>query len=275
MKKFAREIIPPFILKTVKYLLRFQRTYISYNEALKNCSNPNGYQDDELVRVLVEETKEYLITLDKDPIKLDDQTTVYTLIPFTFLCSRKVINVLDIGGGCGMHFYPLKKVFSNKFKFNWHVVETNALSQAAKVLENDELKFFDNISKAVNSLERIDLIISSGAIQYFEDPRQVLKEIVEVGAEYILLLRLSLSTSNRDIISVQRSLLSQNGYEILPQGYKNKIIDYPHTNMNENDFHQILHTNYITKICLDDKSGVQHINNYPTIGYGLLLEKIH
>jgi putative methyltransferase (TIGR04325 family) len=275
MKKFAREIIPPFILKTVKYLLRFQRTYISYSEALKNCSNPKGYQDDELVRVLVEETKEYLITLDKYPINLDDQTTVYTLIPFTFLSGHKTINVLDVGGGCGMHFYPLKKIFSNKFKFNWHVVETHALSQAAKVLENDELKFFDSISKAVKNLEGIDLIISSGAIQYFGDPRQVLREIVDVGAEYILLLRLSLSTSNRDIISVQRSLLSQNGYEILPLGYKNKIIDYPHTNMIENDFHQILHTNYITKICLDDKSGVQKINNYPTIGYGLLLEKIH
>lgn len=147
------------------------------------------------------------------------------------------------------------------------------MSKAEKVLENEELKFFNDINKAANNFLKIDLIISSGVIQYFEDPRKILTEMINLGADYILLTRLSLTLSAYDVISVQKSLLSQNGFEKLPDGSVDKIIKYPHTNIKEVDFKTIIETKYKIKLQFDDPSGVQHINNHHSVGYGLLLEK--
>ena len=147
------------------------------------------------------------------------------------------------------------------------------MCEAAKELENEELKFFNNLSKAANNLKNIDLIISSSSIQYFEDPRKILTEMINTGSHYILLTRLSFTLSDHDIISVQKSLLSQNGFEKLPDGYVDKVIKYPHTNMKELDFKNIIETKYKIKLQFDDQSGVQYINNYQSVGYGLLLER--
>lgn len=273
IRKTVLDFTPPVLLKLIKYIRRFQKTYKSYDEALKVCSNSFGYEDPVLINVLVEETKEYLLSLNKNYFILDDQTTIHTLIPFSFIPQTEILDVVDVGGGCGMHYFPIRKMLGDNVKFNWHVVETNALSKAAKVLENGEIKFFNNVNSAVKNLKKIDLIISAGAIQYFEDPRKILRDMVNLGADYILLTRLSLSLSDCDIISVQKSLLSQNGFEILPDGYIDKKVKYPHTNIKEFDFKQIIEAKYKVKLYLNDKSGVQYINNYPSVGYGLLLEK--
>jgi hypothetical protein len=87
------------------------------------------------------------------------------------------------------------------------------------------------------------------------------------------LTRLSLTLSDKEIIFVQKSLLSQNSFEILPYGFRDRIIMYPHTTMKESNFNSIIQTNYMIKLHFDDDSGSQKINNNKCIGYGLLLQK--
>ena len=275
LRKFIRELVPPALLKLVKYIRRIQTTYRTYDEALEECPGSLGYDDPEFASLMVEETRQYITTLENEGYILADQTTIHTLIPISLFYDRGTLNIIDVGGACGIHYFPIKKLLGKNCRLNWSIIETKKLSEAAKVFENEELKFFSNISEAKEKYGKIDIIISSGTIQYFKDPRQILTEILNTGADFILLTRLSLSLTDRDIISVQKSRLSQNGFEILPEGYSDRIIKYPHTNMKESDFLNIIGSKYKIKMKIDDPSGIQRINNYKCTGYGLLLEKIN
>jgi putative methyltransferase (TIGR04325 family) len=273
LRKYVQELIPPAILNLVKYIRRFQITYTTFDEALEDCPGTLGYEDPEFARLMVEETRQYLSSLDDTGFIPADQTTIHTLLPISLFHNRETLNIIDIGGACGIHYFPVKKFLGTSCRLNWSIIETKNLSEAAKVFENEELKFFTNIKQAKERYGKIDIIISSGTIQYFKDPRQILTEITDTDADFILLTRLSLSLSDRDIISVQKSRLSQNGFEILPEGYTDRIIKYPHTNMKESDFLNIIGLKYKIKMKIDDPSGIQRINNYKCTGYALLLEK--
>lgn len=269
--QILKDCIPPVILRLLKNLISYHKLYNSYNDALSSSSSSLGYEDPYLINAILQETKEYIISINDEFTTIADETLIHTLIPLAFLNSNRTLNVIDIGGASGIHYFALKKVLGEKYKFNWHIVETNSLIKISRVLENSELKFFNKLHDAVKDLENIDLILASGAIQYFEDPKKILTEIVNTGAAYILLTRLSLS-QDKEIISVQRSLLSQNSFEKLPPGIKDKVIKYPHTNIREIDLNRIIQTNYKIKIKIEDKSGIQRINNHKCVGYGLLLE---
>lgn len=272
LRAIIHDLMPPLITKAFKRLLSFQKTYNTFNEALSECSGSLGYEDPELIKAIVEETKEYLLSLNESHYVSADQTILHTFLPFPLVTENKKMNVLDVGGSSGMHYFPIKKILGHDYKLKWHVAETKSLSEAARIFENEELKFFDNIHDAARSLDNIDIIVSSGAIQYCPDPRIMLKEMVNSGARFILLSRLSLTLSDHDIISVQKSLLSQNSFEKLPNGYIDKIIKYPHTNIVERDFHNIIQDKYKIKVKFEDSSGIQKVNFHKCVGYGLLLE---
>lgn len=268
-----KEYIPPILLRLLKHLFNYQKTYNSYFDALIASSSLLGYEDPYLVKTIYEETKEYNLTLNEVFKTHIDQTIIHTLLPFSIIQPKDILHILDIGGACGIHYFPIKKILGEKYKFKWTIVETNALTNIAKDLENEELKFCNNINDAIESLEKIDLIIASGAIQYLDNPKKTLTNLTNLGAEYILLTRLSLTQSSEEIITVQKSLLSQNSFEKLPNGFSDRIIKYPHTTMKETDFESIIYTNYDVKLHFDDESGIQKINNKKCIGYGLLLQK--
>jgi putative methyltransferase (TIGR04325 family) len=275
MNSFIKDLIPPLLINSIKKLRRYHRTYSSFDEALKHCKNPSGYQDPHFVRYLVEQTKQFIsgINQETDYI-LEDQTTIHTFLALPFISCHESINIVDIGGGCGLHYFQFKKVVRDRIRFNWAVVETPALCQASKSIENDELHFYENLDDAMKNSGRTDLVISSGAIQYFSDPRSILAQIINLKAKYVMLTRLSLALIDFDIITVQRSRYSQNGLEKLPAGFEDIIIEYPHTNMCEKDFVNIITKGYKIVVFLKDQSGAQHINNYPIKGYGVLLERI-
>lgn len=109
IRKLIRDFIPPVFLKIVKLILRLQKTYKSYNEALRDCSNSLGYEDPELVNVIFEETKQYILSLDENYLIQADQTIIHTLIPLSLIPNKDTLNIVDIGGACGMHYFPVKK----------------------------------------------------------------------------------------------------------------------------------------------------------------------
>lgn len=275
MNSSVKKLVPPLFLDLIRQIKRHHKTYPTFDEALKHCHNPSGYEDPDFINYLVEQTKEFAIKNNGEPFFiLDDQSTIYTFLSLPFFLNNDLINIIDVGGGCGMHYFQFKKVVGDKIKFNWSIVETPALCKASKTLENNELHFYENFGDALGRSPDIDLILSSGAIQYFRDPRDILSRIIKANAKYIILSRLSLSQDGSDIITVQRSQYSHNGLEKLPRGFKDNIVEYPHTNMSEKDFNTIISNGYKIKLMLPDLSGVQHINNYAVCGYAVLLEKI-
>lgn len=271
IRSTLKDIIPPVLLRTGRKLMSSNRVYESYNDALRACTSA-GYEDPYLIKTVYEETKEYLRDQDGQTV-VADNTLAHILMAFSFLGSKPIVNIIDAGGSCGIHYFPVSRLLGNRFSFRWHIAETPSLVGYAREFENEELKFFTGISQAAASFDNVDLIISSGAIQYMSDPRKALKEMIATQAEFILLTRLSLSTTDHDIITVQKSLLSENSFEKMPEGFRDRIITYPHTNMKESDFLEIISANYKIRLHIQDNSGLQDFKNNCK-GYGLLLQRL-
>ena len=147
---------------------KVKRIYASYADALAHCDNSSGYEDNELVQVVLEKTKRFKQSLaESDCIDID--TTTAFAVTALDMCIRSTneISVLDFGGACGAQFFHFKKILPH-CKFNWVVVETSAMCKAAKELGTDELSFYDDIEVAASKMEKIYLLLSSSTLMYLE-----------------------------------------------------------------------------------------------------------
>ena len=232
-----------------------------------------SYEDSKLTQVVLQKTKRFKQQLSDGEVLNMAATTAYGVTAFHIcLGNRHKINVLVFGGACGNHYWRLKNLFPH-CTFNWAVVETPAMCTVAKELQNDELHFFDDIHIAASELGHIDLLFTSGALMFPKNPQGFLKTLVALGADHIFITRISLTSGDKDIVTVQKSWLSENGIGELPEGYTDRIIKYPNTTMNKADFDAILSSSYMVRAKFNDETPIEPINNEPVFGYSALFQK--
>jgi len=139
----------------------------------------------------------------------------------------------------------MKAALGNKTCLNWHIVETSAMVEKAKAFETEDLRFFSDIVSARKAFKAdVDYLHSSGAIQYTPNPESTLKEILAVKPRYIMLNRLVLSLSEREIITIQESLLSANGPGSLPAGFQDRVCKYPVTYYPKQNLEKLIRETY-------------------------------
>lgn len=119
---------------------------------------------------------------------------------------RGTETVLDFGGACGIHYKAARREVPN---IRWAVVETPAMVREGSKIATDQLRFFESIDEAAAWLGHIDLIHSSGALQYTPSPMETVEKLASVGAAKMQWRRLFLS--DRPISEHQRSMLIENG----------------------------------------------------------------
>ena len=83
---------------------------------------------------------------------------------------RKALKVVDFGGACGVLYFLAKKFLKDDIEIKWHIVETPMMVRKGKLLESNELSFFNNIKEAVLDFDGIDLALSSSTLSYAPDP---------------------------------------------------------------------------------------------------------
>jgi putative methyltransferase (TIGR04325 family) len=271
------DFIPPIIMKIHKKLKKPEKLvelveYENYNEALKNCGN--GYENNELCQMVGDKTVIYQKTLLQKPYSMNATNAflVSALYQYCRRFSKNEINILDIGGACGAHYFETKLFFQENINIRWNIIETQEMVKSAKEhgLENTELHFFDDFTKISVP---IDFIYSSGTLQYVSDAYDYLTKLIEIKANFILFNRMMFNENDRDFITVQTSKLSANGPGKIPDGYADKIIKYPHTTLSYKKFTEKLEKQYKLEWMFDERSGVLNINNEKVIGKGLLYIK--
>jgi putative methyltransferase (TIGR04325 family) len=274
IKGLIKSFIPPILFAVFRNKQKVERLYLSYEDALKNCANESGYEEDDIVKVVLEKTKRFKNELENKTAFQVDATTAYAMLVLN-KCFENTsqINVLDYGGACGAHYFTFRSFLNSKYRVNWIVVETTNMCKYAIELQNDELRFYDDIDLAVKKSGKIDLIFSSGTIQSVNDPRKVLHQLINLNTKYIFFTRLSLTKGAQDVISVQKTMLSENGIGSLPEPFKDKPVEYPHTNMPENEFEGILNKSYKVLYQFNETSGIHSVNDELIVGYGVLLKK--
>jgi len=267
----VNDFIPPIIFKAFKKTKKIVE-YKTYNEALKNCNN--GYSNHELCKMIGDKTIAYKNVLLQKPyfINATNVFLVSAIFQYSNLFSKNEINVLDLGGACGAHYFETKLFFRENTKLYWNIIETQEMVKSAKEhnLENDELRFFDDFSKISTS---IDFVYSSGTLQYVPNAYEYLAKLIELKADFILFNRMMFNENDHDFVTIQSSKLSMNGPGKIPEGYKDKIIKYPHTTLSYKKFTEKLEKQYKLEWIFDERSGIINSNNEKIIGRGLLYIK--
>ncbi len=154
------------------------------------------------------------------------------------------INILDFGGACGHHYFTTRALLGDSIPLKWNVVETKAMVASARQFGNEHLRFFDSLPAAVDAMSGIDLLFSSGALQYVPDPIVMLRELLQCGAQQLFFTRVGLSISNQATVSVQVSNLSDIGPGPPPTGFENRTVQYPVTFEPKKIFEETIATRY-------------------------------
>jgi putative methyltransferase (TIGR04325 family) len=172
------------------------------------------------------------------------------------LFARQITNaiplrVLDFGGACGFHYMAAQLL---RLPLQWAVVETAAMAERAKDLENDELRFFSQIGAAHHWLgDSIDLVYSSSTLQYVPDPAHTLSQLILLNAPVLAWSRMAL-TDGEMVREMQTSRLSHNGPGPLPERFVDGFVEYPLTRFPKSLFLEAHHPNYQLEIEFDEPS---------------------
>lgn len=271
-----RDFVPPIATSALRQLRSSYRRkqYADYAQALNDCTE-HGYENADIVNVVVEKTKRYRDNLLlKTPSVQLNATSAYSLCSLLAACGREEINVLDFGGAAGAHYFLTRAVMASACKLNWMVVETPAMAeQAMPILSSDELSFASDLDEAASSFQRIDLIHTSGTLQCVEAPYDTLEKLISTSANHILFNRLGLTKGNHEVITTHETWLSWNGPGPLPDNIVDRKVRYPFVFPRETVFMEMLSKNYSIVITFDDSSGIFPVNKEPIIGLGLLTKR--
>lgn len=262
-----RDFIPPILLQWMKKINSLNnKLFNSYESATAECKS--GYEKDSLVTVVCEKTKIYRdILISEGPPS--DISSLRTFIGLSLsLNSGKNLNVIDFGGACGAHYFLAKSLLRDRIRLHWHVVETPSMAKSAVSLENEELKFYNDLDKAKNELGRVDMVFTSYALPYLPNPYESLKSLVKCGASNILITRMPLSTLSHELITIQTSKLSSNGPGPMPSGMKDGIIQFPITFVRKDKFESIIAKDYQVQIRFTEDKGAYAVGKYSIDMYG-------
>jgi putative methyltransferase (TIGR04325 family) len=241
-----------------------------------HCSE-RGYQNNDIVNVVVEKTLRYRNDLLESTVPVHiDVTSAYSLCSvLAAMESLWEINVLDFGGAAGAHYFLARSILPLSCRLNWVVVETAAMVELAKpALSNEELDFTSELNEAADILGRIDLLHTSGALQCVDKPYEYLRKLVAMSAQRIAFGRLGLTKGDHDVITTHESWLSWNGPGPMPVGKRDRKVIYPFVFPRESEVIGIVSECYREIARFSDSTGIFPVDDEPVLGFGMLVERL-
>jgi len=199
-----------------------------FQSALKACGG--GYDAGDIADVIAYKTKLPLSNQEITPEQAAN--SILGVAVAAANVPARPLRVLDFGGGCGFHFFRVTHALRTPMR--WAVVETASMAARAREIADNRFDVFTTIDDAERTLQTVDLVHASSAIQYVNDPKSVLGRLAALKAPYFLLARFPL-WHGKQTVGVQVSMLAHNGIGPMPPGVKDREVKYPITLMNFSD----------------------------------------
>lgn len=237
--KFLKLII--FKIKNHFLFNKFSKEFSSFQETKDFCNNitKDSYANNDLNNFRLQRFK-----LNYENLHTIPQPSFKFLIEIIslYLSNHKTFpKILDLGGGFGDGFLYLRNIF-NDTDIAYSVVEQNEVVELSKNIDfkcafNHKIDFFNSIDLALKK-NSYDLLFSSGTLQYLKNPYVILDKLNFTNVKMIGLTRNSFR-KNAKYFS-QMSYLFSNGTGSVPQNFKNHILLYPHTTIEEEKLYKTL-----------------------------------
>jgi len=111
-------------------------------------------------------------------------------------------HLLDFGGSLGSTYFQHRRELSEIPGLQWSIVEQpHFVDCGRREFQDGVLHFFDTIGGAAQRAP-VDLVMFSGSLQCVPDPYRTLENAADTGAPYLLLDRLPIIDSDRDLITI-------------------------------------------------------------------------
>jgi len=231
------------------YLLKYKKYFNNYKNCYKYCSSitNNSYEDNYLNNYRL---KKFLYNKNNIPyIYKPSYKFLLEAILMFMSKNNKIPKIIDFGGGFGDAALYLRKLL-NFNNYSYCVVETENLCRMAKLIKEKYIYFFSNLDLAIKNFSP-DIIYTNQAIQYLEEPYEIIQKFKKSSVKLIVMTGNSFSKNNE--IFSQPSLLSDNGAGEHVKSYKDKLIIYPQTKIDKEKIKNYLKKKY--SLIIDDVSG--------------------
>lgn len=277
MQLSFRDVLPPLVVRAGSLIVNNTRQVSTYDEARALCGE--GYAAEELLRVVVEKTHNLVLNLKQATTFSMDEATARMIFAFGFMSGQfaasKEVRVADFGGACGAHFFTTDSYIGERFNFSWAVIETPGMVRVARErITHPKLGFFSRVGEAVEYLGGIDIVFSSGAVQYAPDPYNTVEELVGVGARFLYLTRLGLTKADTGKFLAHTSWLSAHGTGGLPHGIRNRRLSCPITLMSRKQLESLLRIQYKVVMGFAQNPVLHRLRSETIMGYEYLAEHL-
>ena len=254
-QKLFNKLSRLLLKKNPPKLIRFN----SFEDALTS-SKSNGYANIDLIAHVLKKN-----ILFRDDIANNNQLTDQAIRVMPALIASFNItqfNVLDFGGGGGAHFNALRSILRMNKNILWCVVETEDMVLGAQQcgLENENLRFFSTLKDAKACAGSFDLVFTSSALQYCENPVETLKQLISLRAKYIYITRTPFINGVENFITIQKSRLGDNGPGPNPGDFSEQDVYYPITYLSKDYFLETLLEKYELRFEFKESAGIMLID---------------
>lgn len=202
-----KNLVPPFLYNAYVESRRkygYFGEYKTWQEAQSRC----GSYDNEIILEKVKNSalkvKKGEAAYERDSVLfLKPQVSWHLLGPLLWIASKNngSLKVLDFGGSLGSTYYQNKE-FLKHLNLEWAIIEQpKFVEYGQKYFQDETLKFYKNISEY---RQVPDVIVLGSVLQYLQSPYQILAELFQTGAKYILFDKTPFLDEHYDLITIQK-----------------------------------------------------------------------
>lgn len=211
-KRIIKNVIPPVIWNFFRWLKNnnspksFNGNFKNWNEALKQTTGYNAPQILEKVKASLLKVKNGEAIFERDSFLLDKIQYSWPLLAILFKIASKnnnQLNLIDFGGSLGSNYFQNKNFLIGLSSLRWNIVEQeNFVKEGRANFENRELIFFSTIEDAKKNTNA-NTLLTSGALQYIEQPFEMIQKILNLNFENIVVDRTAFINEDRDRLTIQ------------------------------------------------------------------------
>lgn len=184
----------------------FEGDYASWQEALAHST---GYDADEIFRNVREaalKVKQGDAVFERDGVCFFHEEYNWEVLACLLLSAAEregVLNVLDFGGALGNFYFQHRKFFSGLKEQRWGIVEQKHFVECGRSeFENEKLRFYFSANECFEKMP-VNLILLSSVLPYLEHPYDVLTDLGQRKADYIVIDRTPFIDQKEDRLMIQ------------------------------------------------------------------------
>jgi putative methyltransferase (TIGR04325 family) len=268
MREFLRRRAPAKAREIFRLILRRPaRDYPTWEAAA--AASRQSYDSRKLARLVRDKT----VIFRQAPVPSEPVADLAMIATIARIgAADRALRVIDFGGACGAHFFLARAAFPGA-RWDWRVIETEAMAAEGRTLEAEGLSFFTDLGQAAEGFEA-DLIHTAGTLQCIPNPGETLRQLVNIGARSLILGRLGMSESGAPVFTVHRHQMSLNGRGPAPAGFADETCSYPFQFPARSEIEAILAGGYRVALKAPDASGVFPVRGARLSGAAYLCELI-